>query len=72
MLSCQELEDARPHIQCNSTDGTLFLSRQCNLGVCRCVDPVSGDLVGSGIFFDEEDLRIDCNESERVVGTHCL
>ena len=72
MLSCQELKDERPHILCNSTDGTLFLARQCNLGVCRCVNPISGDLVGSGIFFDEEDLFIDCIEGEKVVGTHYL
>lgn len=59
-LSCRALRELRPYIECCSDD-TEFCPRQCNQGVCRCVDPASGEVIGSGLFFDENNPDIDCD-----------
>ena len=63
MLSCLAFSLDRPHITC-CEDGMVFCPIQCNQGVCRCVDPETGEVVGSGVFFDEGDPTIDCVDSE--------
>ena len=63
--SCRQLREERPHIEC-CEDDTQFCPIQCNQGVCRCVDPETGDVVGSGVFFDEGDPTIDCVDSKLV------
>lgn len=63
MLSCLQLSAQRPHITC-CADSTIFCEIQCNQGVCRCVVPETGELVGSGVFFDEGDPNIDCVDSK--------
>ena len=59
-----ELREHSPHISC-CNDDTQFCPLQCNNGACRCVDPITGNVVGSGLFFDEKNTDIDCIESKR-------
>ena len=61
--SCRELRLQRPHIRC-CEDDTSFCPIQCYQGVCRCVDPETGEVVGNGVFFDEGDPNIDCDNSK--------
>ena len=62
-LSCVELREDSPHVSCCLVD-TEFCPIQCNNEVCRCVDPITGNVVGSGLFFDEGNTEIDCVESK--------
>ena len=59
-LSCVALRALRPSIECCSDD-TEFCPTQCSQGVCRCVDPDTGEVIGSGVFFNEDDPNIDCD-----------
>ena len=47
-----------PHVCCEPDTGN-FCQIQCNNGLCRCVDPLTGVPIGDFTFL-ENDESIDC------------
>ena len=61
-VDCFTLQMSAPHICCEPDTGN-FCQIQCNNGLCRCVNPLTGVPIGDFTFL-ESDESIDCSLSK--------
>ena len=62
---CLTLQSVEPQTCCEPDTGN-FCQIQCNNGLCRCVDPLTGVQIGD-LTFPENDESIDCSLSKCYV-----
>ena len=72
-VDCLGLQSVAPHICCEPDTGN-FCRIQCNNGLCRCVDPLTGVQIGD-FTFPDNDESIDCSLSKsfsRITIVQCI
>ena len=57
-VDCFNLQSVAPHVCCEPDTGN-FCQIQCNNGLCRCVNPLTGVQIGD-LTFAENDESIAC------------